>query len=136
MLAVIVIASAVALGGGVMTFAIGIPGSPCAGIVGTTRSFTLIADLNGFNDSRDHQSPWPVLTVHRCDVVSIKIINKDTQAHGFAIDYYAARGTEIPGQQPSTPVQFLASKSGQFKIFCNIYCTVHIFMQNALLNVV
>jgi hypothetical protein len=136
MLAVIVIIVAAALGGGIMTFAIGLPSSPCAGIAGATRSFTIEANINGFNDSVHHQqTSWPVMTVHRCDIVKVTIINKDTQTHGFAVDYYATRGTEVQGGQ-TLPVQpFLATKTGQFRVFCISFCTIHAFMQNGLLNV-
>src|SRR5690348_4386076 len=62
MLAVIVIIVTAALGGGIMTFAIGLPGSPCAGITGTTRNFTIVASINGFNDSVNHQQEsWPII---------------------------------------------------------------------------
>jgi hypothetical protein len=136
MLAVIVIIVAAALGGGIMTFAIGLSSSPCAGIAGATRSFTIEANINGFNDSVHHQqTSWPVMTVHRCDIVKVTIINKDTQTHGFAVDYYATRGTEVQGGQ-TLPVQpFLATKTGQFRVFCISFCTIHAFMQNGLLKV-
>jgi hypothetical protein len=135
-LAVIVIIVAAALGGGIMTFAIGLPASPCAGIAGTTRNFTIVASVNGFNDSVNHQQgSWPVMTVHRCDIVKVTIINSDTQTHGFAVDYYATRGTEIQGGQTLPVPPFLASKTGQFRVFCISFCTIHAFMQNGLLNV-
>jgi len=135
MLAVIVIVVAAALGGGIMTFAIGLPSSPCAGITGTTRNFTIVASINGFNDSKYHQGQWPVMTVHRCDIIKVTIINPDTQTHGFAVDYYATRGTEIQGGQTLSVPPFLASKIGQFRVFCISFCTAHTFMQNGLLNV-
>lgn len=134
MLAVIVVV-ATALGGGIMTFAVGLPGSPCAGITGTTRSFTIVADSNGFNDSRNHQGQWPVMTVHRCDIVKVTIINRDTQTHGFAVDYYATRGMEIQGGQSLSVPPFLVARNGQFRVFCISFCTAHTFMQNGLLNV-
>jgi hypothetical protein len=137
MLTVIVLVVAAALGGGIMTFAIGLPSSPCAGITGAVRSFTIVADINGFNDSVNHQQvSWPVLTVHRCDVVKVTIVNDDTQAHGFAVDYYAQRGTEIQGRQTLPVPPFLATKSGQFRVFCISFCTIHAFMQNGLLSVI
>jgi heme/copper-type cytochrome/quinol oxidase subunit 2 len=141
MLLIIAVASAVALAGGITTFAIGIPSSPCAGVAGTTRNFTIIADINGYNESSAHYSSWlqngtawPVMNVARCDQVIIKIINNDTQSHGFAVDTYATRGTEIIGGQQST-VEFLATTSGHFRVYCIVYCTVHRFMQYGLLNV-
>jgi nitrous oxide reductase len=135
MLAIVVIVVAAALGGGIMTFAVGLPGSPCAGIAGATRNFTIVASINGFNDSKYHQGQWPVMSVNRCDIVKVTIINADTQTHGFAVDSYAARGIEIQGGQTLSVPPFLASKTGQFRIYCISFCTVHSFMQNGLLNV-
>lgn len=122
-----------------MTFAIGLPSSPCAGIVSTIHSFTIIEDVNGYNDSALHSGPWPtkpwpVMNAHQCEMVVIKIVNTDTQTHGFAIDSYAARGTEIQGGQ-SVSVQFLASKAGQFRVYCNVPCSVHWSMLYGSLNV-
>ena len=136
MLAVIVIVVASALAGGIMTFAIGLPSSPCAGVAGATRSFTIVANINGFNDSVHHQlASWPVMTVHRCDMVKVTIINKDTQTHGFAIDYYATRGAEVQGQQTISVQAFQATKTGQFRVYCISICTIHAFMQNGMLSV-
>lgn len=133
---IIVIVSAVALGGGITTYAIGIPNSPCYGVAGTTRTFTIITNSNGFNDSVDHQGQtWPLFTVDRCDTVKITLVNMDTQAHGFAIAYYGIRGTEIPGQQTQSFPPFLASKTGQFVVYCIIRCTVHWAMLNGLMVV-
>ena len=132
---IIVVAVSGALGGGILTYAIGIPSSPCAGVVATTRAFTIVAGQTGFNDSKYHQGSWPVMTVNRCEMVRITIINNDTQAHGFTIDYYAVKGVEVLPDQPFT-FTFQVSRTGQFRVYCNVYCTVHIFMQNGLLNVV
>lgn len=137
MLAIIVIVVAAGLGGGIMTFAIGLPSSPCSGVVSLTRSFTIIANSNGFNESMYHQQiSWPVLTVHRCDIVKITVMNKDIQTHGLAVDYYATRGTDIQGQQTLSLPPFLAYKTGQFRVYCNSRCTIHEFLQNGSLNVI
>jgi hypothetical protein len=136
MLAVIVIVVATALGGGIMTFAIGLPASPCAGITGTTRNFTIVATINGFNDSVNHlQESWPVMSVHRCDIVKITITNNDAQAHGVAVDYYATRGTDVPGGQSLLNPPFQAFKIGHFRVYCTVKCTIHEFVINGLLNV-
>src|SRR2546428_10769729 len=50
MLAIIVITVAGGLGGGLLTFAIGLPSSPCGGIIGITHSFTIIVKLNRHKD--------------------------------------------------------------------------------------
>jgi heme/copper-type cytochrome/quinol oxidase subunit 2 len=137
MLTVIVIIIAAALGGGIMTFAIGLPGSPCAGIAGVTRNFTILATVNGFNDSVNHQQEsWPVMSVHRCDIVKITMINKDTQTHGLGIDYYAAKGADIPGGQTLSEPPFLASRNGHFRVYCTTLCTIHQSVLNGSLNVV
>ncbi len=136
MLAVIVIVVAAALGGGIMTFAIGLPSSPCAGIAGITRDFTIVATINGFNDSVNHQQgSWPVMSVHRCDIVKITIINQDTQTHGLAVDYYATRGTDVPGGQTLLNPPFQAFKMGHFRAYCTVKCTIHEFVLNGLLSV-
>ena len=137
LLAVIVIIVAAALGGGILTLAIGLPGSPCAGITGTTRNFTIEVTVYGFNDSMNHQQePWPVMTVHRCDIVKITMINADTQTHGLGIDYYATKGTDLPGGQTLSEPPFLASRIGHFRAYCTTLCTIHRFVLNGLLNVV
>jgi nitrous oxide reductase len=133
-LAIMIIAVAGTLGGGVMTLVIGLPSSPCAGITGSTRSFTIMASSNGYNDSKTHQGSWPIMSVNRCDTVAVKVVNTDTQSHGFAIDYYAVKGMEIQGQQ-SQSVTFLASRTGHFRAYCIVPCSIHIAMQNGLLAV-
>ncbi len=134
MIVLIILGVAGTLGGGIMTFAIGLPGSPCAGITGSTRNFTIVANSNGYNDSNTHQGSWPLMSVHRCDHVFIKVVNADTQTHGFAVDYYAVKGIEIQGQE-SQSVPFVASRTGQFRVYCIVFCTAHIFMQNGSLSV-
>jgi len=139
MLAIIAITVAGVLGGGVLTLVIGLRSSPCAGTMGITHTFTIIENLNGYNDSAYHPGswltkPWPVMNVRQCDMVVIKIVNADTQTHGFAVDFYAVRGTEVQGGQSLT-VQFLASKVGQFRVYCNVLCSVHWSMLYGSLNV-
>lgn len=140
-LAVIVVVSAVAMGGGWVTYAIGF-GLPtpaqipsCNGVTSATLNFTIVASENGYNDSVDHQGQsWPLMNVRRCDLVRIKVVNTDVQPHGFEIDYYDAKGVQIAGGQ-SLFVQFLAAKPGQFHVYCNIFCTVHYAMLSGLFNV-
>jgi hypothetical protein len=119
-----------------MTYTIGIPGSPCTGVASTTRSFTIIADDKGYNDSLNHMGQmWPVMNVNRCDFVKITIVNTVTQTHGFAIAYYAVKGAEIPGQQKLVIPDFQAIKAGSFTVYCTVRCTIHYAMLNGLLNV-
>ena len=75
-----------------------------------------------------------MMNVEMCDQVTIRITNQDSQAHGLAVDYYSPRGLSPQGGETQT-LSFTAAKAGQFRVFCNIFCTVHIYMQNGQLNV-
>lgn len=127
----VVVAAAIS---GVLILKIGIPTSPCANTAGTTRTFTVVGDINGFNGSRNLSAPWPVMSVQRCDSVTMRFVNEDNQAHGMAVDFYSVRGLSPQGGETQA-LSFTASKAGQFRVFCNIFCTVHIYMQDGLLNV-
>jgi heme/copper-type cytochrome/quinol oxidase subunit 2 len=120
--------------GGVFAVVLSPPPSPCSGVMGTVRSFTIIADLTGYNGSQSHNDAWPVVTVQRCDTVVFTVINNDTQAHGFAVASYSNAGLELVGGDHQK-LQFQATKLGQFRIYCTSRCTVHSLMQNGLLNV-
>lgn len=128
------VAAALATGGILAVVLTPLP-SPCSGTIGATRSFTIIADLSGYNNSQSQPGPWPVVTVQRCDNVIFNIINKDTQSHGFAVTYYSNSGLELVGGDHQT-LRFQATKAGQFKIYCTIPCSVHYLMLNGLLNVI
>ena len=96
----------------------------------------IIADLSGFNDSIGHGAPlhpWPVVYVEKGQVVRFLVCNLDpTQAHGFAITYYFDSGVPIlPGE--AYGIVFTATKAGTFAIFCNIFCTIHIYMRGQLI---
>jgi hypothetical protein len=120
--------------GGVFAVVLSPPPSPCSGVTGAIRSFTIIVDLNGYNGSQSHSEAWPVVNVRRCDTVVFTVINNDTQAHGFAVASYSNIGLELVGGDHQR-LQFQATRIGQFKIYCTIKCTVHYLMQNGLLNV-
>jgi heme/copper-type cytochrome/quinol oxidase subunit 2 len=88
----------------------------------------------GFNGSKSHTDPWPVLNVGRCDRVTVHLENQDNQAHGFAITHYLDSGVKIqPGQ--TYDYSFNANRSGSFVVYCNILCSIHLYMQNGRLNV-
>ena len=96
----------------------------------------IIADLSGFNDSIGHGAPinpWPIVRVEKGQVVRFLVCNTDeTQAHGFAIAYYFDAGIAIkPGE--AYTIVFTATEAGNFAIFCNIFCTIHIFMRGELI---
>ncbi len=113
---------------------IGVPQPPCAGARSAPRAFTIVGNLDGYNGSRSQGGTGPSLTVQACDTVVINFANRDVQAHGLAVDFYAVNGLEVLGGD-SARVQFLAYKSGDFRVFCNIVCSVHSSMQHASLIV-
>jgi len=96
----------------------------------------IIADLSGFNDSIGHGAPlhpWPVIHVQRGQMVRFVVCNHDiTQPHGFAIRYYLGGGIAMaPGD--AYQIVFPATETGTFDIYCNIFCTIHVFMRGQLI---
>jgi hypothetical protein len=109
-----------------------------AGCVKPAGGFLIIVNQNGFNDSVQHGAPsksWPVIQVQKGATVNLVVCNSDVQAHGFQITHYFNSNiqTVAPGQV--IRVSFVASQSGIFMIYCSIFCSVHIFMQNGELVV-
>lgn len=79
---------------------------------------------------------WPVLHVRVNQTVTIHVINcASSESHGFQIQHYDDHSiiSIQPGQ--SYDVTFVASKAGTFKVFCDIFCAIHAFMQNGSLIV-
>lgn len=101
-----------------------------------TVHFTIIESSLGYNDSKNHASSWPVITVHCGQLVKIHVQNNDTaEPHGFQIDHYFEQGVPLgPGE--SFDVKFNATVQGSFRFFCKIPCVVHQFMLNGQLIVV
>lgn len=106
----------------------------------TGTHFTVVMSLNGFNDSRVHGLPWPIMNVTVGQDVTIHLVNCDnTQAHGFSIGIgsstvYVRPVTIAAGQ--CLDVSFVATNTGTFVVQCTIFCTVHTpWMLNGKLNV-
>jgi heme/copper-type cytochrome/quinol oxidase subunit 2 len=101
----------------------------------TTVHFTISMTNLGFNDSRDHSAPWPIMNVVRGQSVTISVENNDTvEPHGFVISHYFDAGIKLgPGE--SHNVVFVASQAGSFLVYCNILCSIHQYMLNGQLNV-
>ncbi len=96
---------------------------------------TIIADSNGYNDSISHGSPstpWPVVRVHVGDTVRLLLCNLDgVETHGFAIDHYFDGGIILrPGQ--AYQLTLTVMQTGSFRIFCDVFCTVHRYMLGSL----
>ena len=119
------------------------PGPPSCSVRPTSQAkaaiFTVVMvnqGINvGFNGSKNHPSPWPVMNVSFGQNVVIHVWNNDTsQAHGFTISHYFDSGlTLAPGN--CFDVRFAANQRGSFNMFCQIFCTIHLSMQNGRLNV-
>jgi len=119
-----------------------LPGAPPAVIVSKSTcnrppGFVLIiADLSGFNDSVGHGAPlhpWPVVHVQRGEMVRFVVCNHDeTQPHGFAIRYYLDAGIAM-APNDAYQIVFQATEIGTFDIYCNIFCTIHVFMRGQLI---
>src|SRR5713226_7197995 len=82
-LVIIALVAASLAAGGVFAVVLSPPPSPCSGVTGANRTFTIIVDLTGYNGSGSHNGQWPAVTVQRCDNVVFTVINHDTQSHGF-----------------------------------------------------
>lgn len=101
-------------------------------------TFTIVASESGYNDSIGHGTPsksWPILCTHPGEEVTINVINEDSvEPHGFAVAGYLDAGiTVLPGK--SETISFYTSASGDFKIYCNVICAVHPYMQSGILVV-
>jgi len=101
-------------------------------------TFTIIASESGYNDSIGHgapEKPWPILCAQAGDQIKITVVNDDTvEPHGFAISNYLEAGiTVLPGHTQT--FSFVASESGDFKVYCNVICAIHPFMQSGVLVV-
>jgi heme/copper-type cytochrome/quinol oxidase subunit 2 len=112
--------------------------TPVGGINCTsyTNTFTVIASESGYNDSVGHgapSKPWPILCARAGEEVTITVVNQDNvEPHGFAVAGYLDAGvTVLPGKTDT--VSFYASAPGDYKVYCNVICAVHAFMQSGVL---
>jgi heme/copper-type cytochrome/quinol oxidase subunit 2 len=101
-----------------------------------TNTFTVVASETGYNNSVGHGSPskpWPVLCARAGEEVTITVVNEDgVEPHGFAVSGYLDAGiTVLPGKTDT--ISFYASAPGDYKVYCNVLCAVHIFMQSGVL---
>lgn len=110
-----------------------------SGCVKPAGGFLIIASQLGFNESVNHGVPednWPVMNVRLGQNVTIVVCNADpSQAHGFQIDhYYVAQLVSIASGEVLR-VSFVASQAGSFRVYCQIFCTIHWAMQSGQLIV-
>ena len=90
----------------------------------------------GFNGSYYHlTTQWPVMRVHLGQQVVITVMNcASSEPHGFAITHYLDSGIALSKGQMSI-VNFTANEKGAFRVYCDILCAVHPYMQNGELIV-
>ena len=132
LLSMVVLLSAGTVAGTVSLF--GIPQSPCTGSPQTQVEFTVVANLGGYNGSKGSGGQGPLLSVQSCSMVILNLANRDVQAHGLAVDFYASGGIQATGGN-TVNIRFLAYRTGTFRVFCNTVCSVHSYMQQAQLTV-
>jgi len=110
-----------------------------SGCVKPAGGFLIIASQLGFNDSVNHGVPednWPVMNVRLGQNVTIVVCNADpSQAHGFQIDHYYVAQLVSIASGDVLRVSFVASQSGSFRVYCQIFCTIHWAMQSGQLIV-
>ena len=106
-----------------------------------TGGFLIIMSEYGYNDSvlegAGPTKAWPLITVSLGAPVDIVVCNADpTQSHGFQVaHYYDSKIVAVaPGQV--IDVSFVATMAGTFQIYCDIFCTIHLFMQYGQLRVI
>jgi hypothetical protein len=100
--------------------------------------FLIIASHNGYNDSIAHgapDKPWPIIRVQKGATVTIAVCNTDRQAHGFQVTHYFDGSIETVAPGQVVEISFVASQAGTFEIYCSIFCTIHVYMQNGQLIV-
>ena len=73
------------------------------------------------------------LVMTQCFLIRVK--NDDpVEPHGFTVTHYFDSGVTLrPGE--TYTLTFLADQKGTFRVYCNIFCTVHVYMQNGRLTV-
>ena len=108
------------------------------GCVKPAGGYLVIASNLGYNNSIGHGAPaksWPIIHVKKGSTVNIVVCNADLQSHGFQITHYldSSIKTIIPGQV--IKISFVADQAGAFTIYCSIFCTIHVYMQNGQLLV-
>ncbi len=121
---------------------LGTPSCGCGSSSASSSSgthFSVVMSLNGFNDSKIHRLPWPIMNVTLGQKVTIHLANCDTtQSHGFSItnsNRTYVRGVTVAPNQ-CLDVAFTADTLGTFQVQCTIFCTIHIpWMFNGKFNV-
>ncbi len=102
--------------------------------------YLIVMSKYGYNDSvlegAGPTKAWPVITVAQGNLVNITVCNADTsQAHGFQVSYYYDKTIVAVDPGQVIHISFVATKAGTFRIYCAIFCTIHLFMEYGQLRV-
>ncbi len=95
---------------------------------------SLIVDSSGFNNSKAQITPSRLPTLlqfQKGETVNLIVCNFDTGMHGFAITHYADAGVTLRVGE-SYKISFVAKDTGDFTIYCNIFCSLHPFLLGKL----
>jgi len=114
-----------------------------SGGTGDTAYFLIVAadppsPYAGFNGSYylPTTDQLPTMNVRQGQTVSIHVINcASGESHGFAVSYYDENSNVSIQPGHSYDVTFTATKTGSFRVYCDIFCAIHPFMQNGALIV-
>lgn len=110
------------------------------GCVRPANGFLVLQSEYGYNDSiiegAGLSKPWPVITVQEGQTVSIEVCNVGDEAHGFQIQNYVDSKINVIAPGEVVNFTFVATKAGNFQIYCAIPCAIHFFMQFGQLRVV
>ena len=75
------------------------------------------------------------MQVHLGQQIEITVMNcASSEPHGFAITHYLDSGIVLRSGGVYT-VNFTADEKGTFRVYCDILCAVHPYMQNGELVV-
>ena len=75
------------------------------------------------------------MTVTQGQTVNITVCNTDVQAHSFQIDHYEQGQANTMTPQQVLHFTFVANQAGTFQVYCEIQCSIHIYMQSGQLVV-
>ena len=103
-----------------------------------TDGFLIVVNSLGFNNSAAHGAPaqsWPILSVPDNSDVVIAVCNTYQQPVGFQVAYYLQNPIERiqPGQ--TLVVSFTTNQTGTFDIYCDVFSSIHLYLQSGELMV-
>lgn len=103
--------------------------------------FLLIASHLGWNDSELEGAGvtpgvvWPKMTVTEGSTVDITVCNTDVQTHSFNMATYLDTPINTIAPQQVLHFSFVADQAGTFQVFCEVPCSIHIYMLSGQLIV-